>query len=442
MTGIERLREFAKGCRLVGQKAYSNAIGDIADQIELEHAEDCFKMGERAAEDAEAIAWVREHGGLEAVREACSPGRPSDNRKNFYDRLVLAWVEEHGGIEHVKAHWSGRVALSHVHNMAERQRARRERMQRHIEFVQRKCRERQEHICELNKLKRAYIDALNGVCKRLGLTDGTGLPDMPEVIWAELDRRLMPEGMEWLVEAWPRFEDGEPVKFGDKVPTIQRVSKIGLFCDSSFTLYNGFDSVPFKRGERVKRPAPKVLDANGVEIRVGDEVWNLDGTRHGIVSMVGEWDESPLRRLIKIEGDPCWHQANRFTHRAPVLAADGKPLREGETVYHIKTGDSFTVIAVGAEFVHLRWGYDFEDKTGTCSPHLLTHERPDSWERLEDDADKSPCEYYEIDASASCKDCPAYMKESPDGDKPIGCRYEQKRDLVRRARALADRSEK
>lgn len=38
MTGIERLREFAKGCRLTRQKAYSNAIGDIADQIEREQA--------------------------------------------------------------------------------------------------------------------------------------------------------------------------------------------------------------------------------------------------------------------------------------------------------------------------------------------------------------------------------------------------------------------
>ena len=423
MTGIERLREFAKGCRLVGQKAYSNAIGDIADQIELEHAEDCFKMGERAAEDAEAIAWVREHGGLEAVREACSPGRPSDNRKNFYDRLVLAWVEEHGGIEHVKAHWSGRVALSHVHNMAERQRARRERMQRHIEFVQRKCRERQEHICELNKLKRAYIDALNGVCKRLGLTDGTGLPDMPEVIWAELDRRLMPEGMEWLVEAWPRFEDDAPVRFGDKVPTIQRVTKIGLFSDRSYTLYNGFDSVPFKRGERVKRPAPKVLDADGVEIEVGDDLYSVEGSLKFHVSHVdrvnGKIATDAMFSLDK------WADPAMYTHRAPVLAADGRPLREGETVWLTYGSESHVVLSTD------------EDAIGNIvteiqapglvrmhiSPSRLTHERPvaDSWERLEEDA----------------RNIRTAMLDS---DKlPFEVIDERALDLVRRARALAER---
>ena len=265
MTGIERLREFAGGIRptavawVITSKQYDEEhpetsdaslrrlLADIADQIERET---------QPKSDPAADVSVSAYDLL-----------PEDERE------AVAWVREHGGIAYVKDAWNVR---SNLDRQLEREQAKVARQQRHIEFVQRKCRERQEHICELNKLKRAYIDALNGVCKRLCLTDGTGLPDMAEVIWTELDRRLMPEGMEWLLDAWPKFEDDAPVKFGDKVPTIQRVTKIGLFSDRSYTLYNGFDSVPYKPGERVKRPASKVLAADGKPLREGETVWYLD----------------------------------------------------------------------------------------------------------------------------------------------------------------------
>ena len=231
MTGIERLRELAGTLREnIGDMQLNSDSGPlwriidlIADQIVREHAEDCFRMGERAAEDAEAIAWVREHGGL----------------------------------SHLKEEWNHSRNLKRSLETAQ---AKVERQQRHIEFVQRKCRERQGHICELNRLNRAYVKALNGVCKRLGLTDGTGLPDMPEVIWTELDRRLVPEGMEWLVEAWPRYEDGEPVKFGDMAlidGEADMVEAIQLWIHGKPVIYGDGGSQQLERGERVKRPAPE-----------------------------------------------------------------------------------------------------------------------------------------------------------------------------------------
>lgn len=79
-------------------------------------------------------------------------GRESDVETVRSDAMdAWRWVREHGGLSHVKEHWSGRVAQSHVHNMAERHKAKVARMQNHIEFVQRKCRERQGRIVELNK---------------------------------------------------------------------------------------------------------------------------------------------------------------------------------------------------------------------------------------------------------------------------------------------------
>lgn len=72
MTGVERLRELAREQEerswSAVTKVRARIMREIADQIEREHAEDCLRMGGRAAEDAEAVAWVREHGGLDALR--------------------------------------------------------------------------------------------------------------------------------------------------------------------------------------------------------------------------------------------------------------------------------------------------------------------------------------------------------------------------------------
>ena len=64
-------------------------------------------------------------------------------------------------------------------------------------------------------------------------------------------------------------------------------------------------------------------------------------------------------------------------------ASDGKPLRIGDTVWG-QDGKQFTVEGVGPEFV---WGRAEGKKTHKrLRPEWLTHERPDSWERVERDA--------------------------------------------------------
>ena len=284
MTGIERLRELidAVDNRII-LLSLRNVILDIADQIERELQEERDRWDEElceaqmdkhrvmavylemnkhvsgveGAEDSPVARWARE------LREAlggkeCDPADllPPDERD------AIAWVRERGGLEEVEARWSGRVPLTNVKRMVALHKAKRERLKAHAVWLECKCHERQERICELNKLKRAYVDALNGVCKRLGLTDGTGLPDMPEVIWTELDRRLMPEGMEWLVEAWPRFEDGEPVRVGDEISWRDEggvVNSIELQ-DGGYFILHAADGAEdwilpqYFPGERVKRP--------------------------------------------------------------------------------------------------------------------------------------------------------------------------------------------
>ena len=100
---------------------------------------------------------------------------------------------------------------------------------------------------------------------------------------AELRKRAMPEGMEW-----PRYESGEIVQIGDDV---------------------------------VERFGDDPIKVRSVEFR--------DGTTY-------------LREGYKTDRIILVRPGERVK-RAAVPAADGKPLREGEHVYHVETGTEFVV---------------------------------------------------------------------------------------------------
>ncbi len=172
--------------------------------------------------------------------------------------------------------------------------------------------------------------------------------------------RALPEGIEW-----PRFEDGELVGFGDEVEHEGETWKvtgvgfespgfyIGLRCGFNIGAMSG------SYGERVKRPTPKVLDADGAPIEVGDTVYFVGGS------------------------------GTRFA----VKDIDFKP---------------------DGAFVDI---IDEDRYSATVNPESLTHERPDSWERLEEDA-------YHLVMSE-------YL-ETPEKDVS---------DIMRRAKALAKAGE-
>lgn len=271
-----------------------------------------------------------------------------------------------------------------------------------------------------------------------------------EVAYSEdIEKRLMPEGMEW-----PRFEDGEPVRIGDEVPfggdSAMTVTGVEMADEGHFILHgrDGGINRPcqtgYQYGQRVKRPAPKVLDADGAEIRVGDTVYLLPGDWCDKFPLLRchEWDEMKVLGLrpnhdtgrIVCGTSPgsvvCYPYPPQLTHRAPVLAADGKPLREGETVWHVETGREYVVVepSYGKTAVVRLAKYD--DAEGEqYAPDQLTHERPetDSWERLEEDATLPYIEYCEANDL-----CAVYMG----GDAQERAKAE---DLVRRAKALAER---
>lgn len=135
--------------------------------------------------------------------------------------------------------------------------------------------------------------------------------------------RALPADVEW-----PRFEDGGLVRIGDEVEfegKTMRVCEVALYADSwalwcdcedmSGRLHGSF-------GERVKRPAPKVLDADGVPIKVGDTVWaTYNGCKHIVMAVCSDGSLHP--EMVTDDGcmveyeEGLWDFAKKVTHEQP-----------------------------------------------------------------------------------------------------------------------------
>lgn len=184
---------------------------------------------------------------------------------------------------------------------------------------------------------------------------------------ADTCKRVLSEKERRILEMWPRFEDGEPVWYGDEVDNMLSTVIAVEFFGGAITLSSDFDHLHLAIGERVKRHVPEAMDADGVPIKVGDTVWTLDGLE-GVVTKVED----------------------------------------------------------GA--AHIAYESDYAQREEAAD---LTHTRPDSWERLEEDASKEPCFYFGFDDKL-CSDgagCPA--------NKSGDCSKLKAADLIRRAKKLA-----
>ena len=186
---------------------------------------------------------------------------------------------------------------------------------------------------------------------------------------------------------WPRFEDGGLVRIGDELEFEGKTMLVcdatfyadgwALWCDRedmSGRLYG-------KYGERPARPAPKVLDADGAPIKVDDTVWMTYSGCKRVVKAVCS-DECTVEYE---EGG--WDYAKRVAHEPPtpeVLDADGVPIKVGDDVYFVadKDGSALTVECIDVSGEKPVVDLVYSDERGSwhlVNPEKLTHERPDSW---------------------------------------------------------------
>lgn len=125
-----------------------------------------------------------------------------------------------------------------------------------------------------------------------------------------------------------------------------------------------------------------------------------------------------------------------------VLGADGKPIKVGETVYPID-GEwlGIPLEVLGIESLSVKVSLPSGKGWTMFGADHLTHEEPDTQERIDADALKSCVKYWDCD-DFSCGKCPALI----DGKKPVefyeldpihdSCHEAQKLDLLRRQREL------
>lgn len=259
-----------------------------------------------------------------------------------------------------------------------------------------------------------------------------------------VEKRLMPEGMEW-----PRFEDGEPVRIGDEVQAYDRwesshVTSIKFTEDSCFVFYLwvGKKDGASVSGDHVKRPAPKVLDADGVEIREGDTVYVLGFGEP--LTVKGFADDG--RVLMSFHGEnSLGYKPSKLTHEQPVLDADGVLCREGDEVWEVRSHRRREI--VGTHYRDYETGEplilcDGDDETpipATCVTH--TKPEPDSWERIEADCSKFCIEYCDehglLDSGCNAAEGDASTRHCTDCG--YSCEERMVRDIVRRCRALVEK---
>lgn len=197
-------------------------------------------------------------------------------------------------------------------------------------------------------------------------------PDQLEKLADAIEREYLPR---------PRFDDGEPVQFGDEFysdehDSTYKTTMFVLYADGSYRVNQaGCNACQYEPGERVKRLKPEVLDDDGVPIRVRDHVWFKQGTHYDGVEYV-------VTEITK-------------------------------TQVHYKNSES---------------EYPKGECSHYCASSNLTHKQPDSLERIEEDAEKSVCEYFGRKIG-DCENCEGFGR----------CREKMTRDLLRRQRNILER---
>lgn len=316
-------------------------------------------------------------------------------------------------------------------------------------------------------------------------------------ITEELDKRLMPPGMEW-----PRYEDGKPVMIGDEFsedPT-KSVDKIEFAKCGFYLKTEMHDFYWYRNGERVRRPKQDPVGADGLHVHDDETVYIVDGNGEPLYVIdtkadgyqtvvvrnpsghVNNYDAQRLTHQLPVldaEGnriepamDVWWvcdgdergvhaeklhvesigddglvtcdpfnggtwvelEPSEMYVHK-PVLCADGKPLKVGDTVWDINGGEHELVIT-SIELDELEHVKATQEKPVPANvsihPSRLTHTKPeplDSWEQLEDDATMPP--------EAYCVAHDLYNQMNNLDDFPAAEVFA--RDLVSRAKALAER---
>lgn len=115
------------------------------------------------------------------------------------------------------------------------------------------------------------------------------------------------------------------------------------------------------------------------------------------------------------------------------LDADGVPIRIGDEVYLVPSyadnPPKRRVVGITIKQNYAAIMTDCDGARQGFEPHQLMHKNPDSWVKLEDDIEKSSCDYFGKGESDSCTGCRAF-------EGNLRCTKAQAVDIIARAKRL------
>lgn len=190
--------------------------------------------------------------------------------------------------------------------------------------------------------------------------------------------------------------------------------------------------------ERIKKQAEIVESCGKAAVDVSSELDALLQDNQQMerqIELLNEANDRLRERLNRSE--------NHDGYMKLPLDAGGVPIRFGDVVWYVgecvdiakdyplNVAGFVTLFGATGTFIETR-----EYPDGAIDPESLTHKKPepaDSWEKLEEDAKKRSCSYFDIDQdTASCDDC-------PHGSSRTGtaCWLNARLDMIARAKKLA-----
>ena len=279
----------------------AQAMERVADDIERTF------LGFEGAEDAPAMRWAREF--RSALGSLHAPVRGTTMSAHDLlpeeEREAIAWMRDHGGLDAVRG------------RLGERKR--------------------------LVDLCRAYEDALDMMADSMDVeksSDKVVQARRTRKAIKKLDRRLMPEGMEW-----PKV-DGKPVDFVTVYePSLGVLEAVSIYSNGAYEVMSHDGIIKEVKGIHIEKP--EVYDADGVEIREGDTVWNINtGDELVVDGFDGRFIETH-----HLGGEPVTIISRRYlTHTKPEPPDSWERLEEDVTLsveryrerYGIKRHDGMT----------------------------------------------------------------------------------------------------
>lgn len=209
-----------------------------------------------------------------------------------------------------------------------------------------------------------------------------------EQIADELDKRLMPPGMEW-----PKV-DGKKVDFTTGYePSLGVLEAVEIYNNGACNVMSHDGIVKSVSDIHIAKQDP--IGADGLPIKIGETVWHKDGRGPWTVEVVHvDTDQVTCLEKINVSGT---YPPLMLTHTKPVIGADHLPIKKGDTVYLLHGvwcdeypclgyhgGEELEVFEDG-EPKHVKGAVKCRDKKkgalarGVCypQPHQLTHTKPD-----------------------------------------------------------------